>query len=237
MNQSEDCATVLLCTEPRTKDFLVSASSYALDNPNIMCISEYKKDADIWTGTYLYGKNFGKSNSTFEEEWPDIYPRSLALRVNDEKISHEWALRIWNGIDKLFQENTFNYVIMPQIDRYLYDIIERIARKSHILVIGAASSIFSGYCRISVRGEYQEVRSAVSDEEVEKRVQQLTKNDFIPDSEINNIKRQHIDIIKHFYKRKLTENVYYPLMKMISHDPWNHHYNLTVRKGKHLSDY
>ena len=237
MNQLGDCTTVLLCTEPRTKKFFVSASSYAFDIPNIMCINEYKKDADIWTGTYLYGKKYGRPNSTFEQEWPDIYPRSLALRVNDEKLSHEWALRIWNGIEELFYDNTIDYVIMPQIDRYLYDIVERIGRKNHTTVIGGGSSIFSGFCGVAVRGEYKEVKSEVSNEEVERRVQQLTKNDFLPDSETDNVKRQHIDIIKHFYKRKLTEDVYYPIMKLISHDPWNHHYNLTVRKGKHLSDY
>ena len=237
MNQPGDGASVLLCTEPRTRAFFVSASAYAFNAPKVTCISEYKKDADIWTGTYLYGKAYGKPNPVFEIEWPDIYPRSLALRMNDKKLSHEWALRVWNGIDELFRENSFDYVIMPQIDRYLYDIIERIARKNLVTVIGAESSIFSGYCRMAVRGEYNAVRSEVSEEEVAERVRLLTKNDFLPDSETENIKRTHRDIVKHFYKRKLTEDVYYPIMKALSHDPWNHHYNLTVRKGKRLSEY
>ena len=230
-------ASVLLCTEPRTKEFLVNVSKYAFDNPVIQCISEHQKGADIWTGTYLYGKEYGRSNSVFEKEWSDIYPRSLALRINDKQLAHEWALRVWNVIEELFCTNTFDYVIMPQIDRYLYDIVDRIAEKNNTLVIGAESSIFSGYCRMSVRGEYKEVRSDVPDEEVEERVRQLTQNDFIPDSETENMKRKHFDIIKKFYRRKLTENIYYPLMKLVSHDPWNHHYNLTVRKGKHLSDF
>ncbi len=237
MNDPEKREKVLLCTEPRTKQFLVSSARYAFDRPEIVCISEYKKDTDVWTGTYLYGEKYGKPNPIFEQEWPDIYPRSLALRINDEKLSHEWALRVWNGIEELFSENTFDCVIMPQIDRYLYDIIERIASKRNTVVIGGGGSIFSGYCQVAVRGEYKEVKSEVSDEEVRARVQKLTKNDFLPDSETNNIKRQHFDIIKHFYKRKITEDIIYPFMKMISHDPWNHHYNLTVRKGKHLSDY
>ena len=218
MNQSINCPKVLLCTEPRTKTFLVSAASYAFDNPSILCISEYKKKADIWAGTYLYGEAYGKPNAAFEQEWPDIYPRSLSLRVNDEKLSHEWALRIWNGIEELFRENSFNYVIMPQIDRHLYDIIERIARKNQAMVIGLLGSIFSGYCRMCVRGEYNKVRSEVPEKEVEERVNQLTRNDFIPDSETENIKRKHFDIIKYFYRRKLTEDVYYPIMKLLSHD-------------------
>lgn len=229
--------SVLLCTEPRTKGFLVNVTSYAFDNPVIKCISEHQKGADIWTGTYLYGEEYGRPNSVFEKNWPDIYPRSLALRINDKELAHEWALRVWNGVEELFSENSFDYVIMPQIDRYLYDIIDRIAEKSNTLVIGAESSIFSGYCRMSVRGEYKEVRGDVPEEEVEERVRQLTQNDFIPDSETENMKRKHFDIVKKFYRRKLTENIYYPLMKLVTHDPWNHHYNLTVRKGKHLSDY
>lgn len=237
MNDAKNQVRVLLCTEPRTKEFLVESASYAFDEPTITCISEYKKNTDIWTGTYLYGQGYDKNNPEFEQEWPDIYPRSLALRINDESLSHEWALRVWNGIEELFHKTSFDYVIMPQIDRYLYDIIERIGRKNHIVVIGGGSSIFFGYCQVAVRGEYKKVKSEVSEEEVEKRVQKLTNNKFLPDSETNNVKRQHFDIIKHFYKRKITEDIYYPIMKMISHDPWNHHYNLTVRKGKHLSDY
>lgn len=237
MSEHKELVKVLLCTEPRTKEFLVSATKCAFDNPDIVCISEHKKGADIWTGTYLYGKSYGKDNNSFEQEWPDIYPRSLALRINDENLSHEWALRVWNGIEELFSKDRFDYVIMPQIDRYLYDIIERIACKNGTVVIGGGSAIFSGNCQVAVRGEYKEVKSEVSDEEVMARVQKLTNTQFLPDSETNNVKRQHADIIKHFYKRKLTENIYYPLMKMIYRDPWNHHYNLTVRKGKHLSDY
>lgn len=237
MNESQDKVRVLLCTEPRTKSFLVNSTLIAFDQPRIVCISEFKKDADIWTGTYLYGQGYGRENSEFEKEWPDIYPRSLALRVNDKKLSHEWALRVWNGIEELFHENTFDYVIMPQIDRYLYDIIERIARKKQTIVIGGGGSIFSGNCQVAVRGEYKVVKNEVSDEEVNNRVRKLTDIQFLPDSETNNIRRQHSYIIKHFYKRKLIENIYYPIMKMISHDPWNHHYNLMVRRGKRLSDY
>ena len=237
MNESQDNVRVLLCTEPRTKAFLVNATLIAFDKPHIVCISEFKKNVDIWTGIYLYGQKYKKNNPEFEQEWPDIYPRSLALRVNDEKLSHEWALRVWNGIEELFHENMFDYVIMPQIDRYLYDIIERIAQKKNIIVIGGGGSIFSGNCQVAVRGEYKEVKGEVSDEEVETRVQKLTNNQFLPDSETNNIKRQHLDIIRHFYKRKFIEDIYYPIMKIISHDPWNHHYNLTVRKNKRLSDY
>ncbi len=237
MNEHKDHVKILLCTEPRTKNFLVSSMLYAFGNPEVVCISEYRKDADVWTGTYLYGQRYGRNNSEFEQFWPDIYPRSLALRVNDERLSHEWALRVWNGIDELFCNNAFDYVIMPQVDRYLYDIIDRIARNNHVIVIGAGSSIFSGYCVTAVRGEYREVKSEVSDEEVQARVQKLTNVQFLPDSETNNIKRQHFDIIKYFYKRKVTEKIYYPIMKIVSRDPWNHHYNLIVRKGKHLSDY
>ena len=237
MNQSKEYPTVLLCTEPRTRGFFVRVASYAFDNPNILCISEYKKNADIWTGTFLYGKAYGKANPEFEREWPDIYPRSLALQVNDEKLSHEWALRVWNGIDELFRMNSVDYVIMPIIDRYLYDIIDRIAQKNQSMVIGAVSSIFSGYCALSVRGEYKEVRGKVPEEEVEQRIRQLTRNDFLPDSETKSIHRTHLDIIWHYYRRKLTENIYYPIMKMISQDPWNHHFNIAIRKGKSLSDY
>lgn len=237
MSRFGEKTTVLLCTEPRTKKFFVSAASYAFDNPTVLCISEYKKQADIWTGTFLYGKAYGKPNPEFEQEWPDIYPRSLVLRVNDEKLSHEWALRVWNGIEELFRENPIDYVIMPQIDRYLYDIIDRIARKHQTTVIGAESSIFSGYCRMSVRGEYKEVRGEVPEEEVEERVQQLTRDDFLPDSETENIKREHFDIVWRFYRRKLTEDIYYPIMKVLSHDPWGHQFNRVIRKGKHLSDY
>ena len=237
MSQTMGSKSILLCTEPRTKNFLTQSALRAFDNPNIQCISEYKKGADIWTGTFLYEQEYGSTNQEFEKEWPDIYPRSLVFRVNEKKLSHEWALRVWNGVEKLFHDNTFDYVIMPQVDRYLYDIIDRIARRNNTIVIGAGGSIFSGYCMAAVRGEYREVKSEVEEEEVKNRVESLTNIQFLPDSETNNIKRQHLDIIKHFYKRKITEEIYYPIMKRVSHDPWNHHYNLAVRKGKHLSDY
>lgn len=237
MNKSSENVRVLLCTEPRTKNFLVRSALYAFDNPDIECISEYKNGADIWVGSFLYGRDYARNNPLFEQEWPDIFPRSLALRVNDEKLSHEWALRVWNGIEELFHAKTFNYVIMPQIDRYLYDIIERIASRNNTIVIGGGGSIFSGYCQVAVRGEYKKVKSEVPAEIVEERVQKLTSVQFLPDSETNNVKRQHLDIIKHFYKRKITEDIYYPIMKMIFRDPWNHHFNLVVRRGKRLSDY
>lgn len=219
---------------PKSKEFFCEVINKTFDYPEIVSFSDFKGLADIWAGTFLYNSDYEQPNADFEEEANDILSRCRTLRLLDRKQAYRQALRYWNGIDDIFSKYQFDYAVIFPVDNYTLDIIDRVARMRGVKTIAFIGTFISEHARISTRGEYRSIGRNVTDEEVEYWVHKLTDVKFLPDSETENVKRNHKFIYKYYIRRKLIENIYYPIKKIVEKDPWNYHYNMFYLRHKSL---
>ena len=219
---------------PKSKKFFYEVINKAFDYPEIISFSDFKGLADIWAGSFLYNSDYEHPNADFEEEADDILARCRTLRLLDKKQAYKQALRYWNGIDEIFSEFQFDYAVIFPVDCYTLDIIDRIARMHGVKTIAFIGTFITKHARISTRGEYHSIGRAVTHEEASYWVHKLTDIKFLPDSETKNVKRNHKFIYKYYIRRKLIENIYYPIRKVIEKDPWNYHYNMFYLRHKPL---
>lgn len=227
---------LMIYLRPKSKQFFFNVINQVFVNPYIVTYSDYRNVGDYWAGKYLYNDKYEFYNQDFEKVAYDIIHRCRTLRNMSREQSHSLALRYWNGMNEFFLENRFDYLICTPVDCYALDIICRMANRYDVNIISITGAPFYGHAKITVRGEYNLVRQEVPDEEVEEYVQSMTEVKYLTPSEIKNVTKNHCSIYKYFFRRKLIENLYYPLMKLIECDPLNYHYNIFDLKGIHFHD-
>lgn len=199
--------------------------------------SDFKHVGDIWAGTYIYNKSFDNRNPELDKQMEDIVCRDRSLRKMDKERRERLVTRYWNGIDALFRQENFEELFTHSVDCYGIDILIRIANKYKVHVISFTGSFIGGYSWFHQRGERHPLDRNVSQEEAKKVLNKLIQKRYLPPSEHKNVKRTAIDIYLFFYRRKLVENIYYPLRKILEQDPDNYHYNMFNWKGEKLRDY
>lgn len=222
---------VLIYTRPKSETFFRNVVNGVFSYPNIVTYSDYNRIADVWAGDYIYNDKYDRDNAEFEKEVDDILPRCRTLRKMPPELAYKLARRYWNGIEEFFSNNNFDYLFTIPVDCYSLDIICRLAEKKGIHIISLIGSAFGGNAKLTVRGEYTKVREFITDEEVDQYVSQMTQVNYLSASEIKNVKKNHKSIYMFYVRRMLIEYGYYPIMKLIDHDPWNYHYNIYEVKG------
>ena len=217
---------------PKAKEFFYNTIQEAFQNPEITSFSDFRGLADLWAGNFLYDVKYDKPNEAFENEVDDILPRCRTLRAMSREQAYLQARRYWNGIEEIFSRTHYDYAVILPVDCYTLDIIDRVAKRYGTHVIAFIGSIFEGHSKITIRGEYTSVGRNVSDDEVAGYVEKMTQVQYLTPSETKNVKRKHDYIYKFYFRRKLIETVYYPLLKLRDRDPWNYHYTMYYLKGK-----
>ena len=229
---------VLVYIRPETGTFMHRLVGEVFPGAEIVSFSEHRGLADRWAGEFLYSEAYDR------EEDPDylacedeIIARCRILRRLDRDQARELARRQWNGIRSLYREEGIDCVFLLPVDLYGLDIMDRLAVLMGIRVIVPKSSFLKGYGGIGARGELYPVRQEVPLEEAEAVTAQLLERSYLPPSETKNVQKTHRFFFRYYFRRKLIEDLYYPLRKLMERDPWNSHYNMLLLKGKKFRDY
>ena len=195
-------------------------------------VSEFKNTGDFWLGKFLYRDN---EKIIFEEkEARDIYYRCRFLRKYSFEFSYGIINKMAAGIQEIIHDIKPQIILAPVIDNYTLDIIERLSKINQIPYISICGHFFSGYSRITARGEYNYYPRVVSKEEVEKISNLLLEKTYIPQFHENlkiSLKDKYI-----LYARGLIKKYFYfQLAKRIQGDYYNYHYN-TYFEGANIKD-
>jgi len=210
-------------------DFYIRLAKETFPNADIISVSDFKNTADLWFGNYIYRK-MNAEPYFYDEELEDIRLRCRFLRTLEKEVAYTLINNLAHGLHEVFVINKIDLVIGNLIDCYTLDVLERITKEFNILYISFVGHFFNGYCRISARGELRQLPRKVSQEEVETVLSQVLNDNYKPDFKLNRPKR--IEQMLFFYSCELfKKNLFFPLKKLIEHDPLNYHYNTTLRKG------
>lgn len=228
---------VLLYERPYTKVFFRKVVNGVFENCNLITLSEYKNCSDIWQSSFLYDKSLDDFAELCDESTTrDIVNRCRTLRIMDYSRAKRIVQRTWAGVANLFEKQKIDYVISLSLDNYVIDIIFRLAAIFDVPVYSFLGSFAEGYVRFTLRGEHNFLHRGVSKEESEQLLSKLMKSYYLPPSETESSRRSLWSVRKWYLRRKTIEDIYYPLMKLITRDPDNARYNMLNLKGIRFND-
>lgn len=229
--------SILVYLRPFSKSVFSEVANRCFSDYDIHYISDFKSCNVMWSGEYLYDEAYDYIDEDLTPIIDDIVMRDRTLRIMQYELAAMLVRRFWNGIRTLFRVQFFSYALILPVDCYTLDIIDRVAKLYGITVISFIGTFLSNYTRFSVRGEFHELHRNVSDHEVSNVLKGLLKTDYLPASEIKNIKANPKTVCKYFMRRKLIEEIYYPILKYYYRDKFNYHYNMYYLRDRKLSDY
>lgn len=222
---------ILIYMRPNSEDFLTRLAREIDPECEITKICDFKNHGDIWCGQYLY-QNKSKDDIS-EDVLADIRLRCRFLRKQKVDFAYMLIKRYYYGIKKIFSDIKPDVVLAQLPDNYCMDIIQRVALEMDVTLINMVGEFIKGYSRMTLRGEYIYTRES-SISEAKKVVDYLLDKEYTGNyaKDVGNSSKQHA---KRFIRRKLIENLYYPLKKRLEGDKYNYHYNTLFYKGMSLS--
>lgn len=200
----------------------------------ISTLSDFRGVGEKWTGEFIYSDAYDDPNDSFETHKLEIIARCRFLRSLPAIKAETLARRVWNGIEQLFDKESYQAVFQRMVDNYTLDIVARIANIRNIPVVSFVGHFFSGYFRITVRGELNIIRDTIDPGEVNAVCSNVLRDEFKPSFDRMKEKTRS-RLIKTYVRRKLIEEVYYPLKKFIDRDPDNYHYGTLVLRSSNCA--
>lgn len=216
---------VLVHLRPGEKDFYLKLVNMAFPDDEIITVSDENGSGMIWFGQYLYNDT---SNAYFDTDTTnDIIMRCRFLRKIDRRLAVKLINNLACGLDSLFAESHLSVVVGGLVDCYTQDVLERIACKHEVLYVSFVGHFFTGYARITSRGELRQFPREVSDQEIKDVLNKISVESFKPDFKLN--KEKSVTDVLYYYGRELIKkHVYFPLKKLIKNDKHNYHYSTTI---------
>ena len=208
-----------------------------ISTDKVITVSEFRGLGEVWVGEFLYKESIIVEEFNYKKEFnackEEVIKRCRFLRSLNEEIAERLLMKVWIGFDRLYRERNIGLIFQPLIDNYTLDVMSRLAELHGIEVVSFVGHFFHGYFRISVRGEYNKIRSEIEFDEIKKVMNIVLKDDFKPTFDLMK-KKSSLELIKRNIRRKIIEGVYYPIMKFIEGDPFNYHYNTIILKNGFL---
>lgn len=225
---------VIAFERPVTGNLYTKLAQVIYPQSLILSISNFRGKADIWTGDFLNSKQGVATTFLFDQYAEEIIQRCRFLRSINKSKAYDLAARFWWFVENLFKKYNIIAVFQPMIDEYTLDIMQRVASLHNVPVVSFVGHFFNGYFRITTRGELNILRDEPSSEEVDSVCAEILQDSYKPSFE-SVTKKSQIQIAKSFFRRKIIENIYYPIKKIIERDPYNYHYNTLILKGRGLA--
>lgn len=219
-------ANVLLYERPSSSLLFRNVITAVHGQSTITGISSYRGSSEVWSGEFIYQGKYDYYDQECGEQMDDIICRDRSLSLMDRERAERIVRRFWNGARSLFEHGHFDYFYTISIDCYEIDILLRLAQRYGIDAVSWIGTFLKGYARITLRGERRILGRHVTCDEAECLARQLLDKVYLPASESSNIQKKKQDVQRFYVRRKLIENLYNPLQKVLKHDPDNLMYNV-----------
>lgn len=233
----EHALNVLLYSRPWIEPFHRRVVSEAFGCNDPFVVSEDKRIDGFWIGSFIYDEKYDQGQGLNESTLQDIVCRDRFLRTCDQNRSRRIVTRCWNGFYELFERNKFDLVFSYPIDAYIADVMVRVARQFDVPNICFVRSFIDDHIMFTNYGERLPLGRKVSQEEVDKVFEALTKDDFLPTSELSKMERTPLYACKFFFRRKAIERILNPVRGFLLRDPDNQVIGTRLVEGKRLSDF
>lgn len=212
---------LLVFKRPFTKKF--AHLFERIEDLNVKYISDFKYYGDFPLMSNVYSDlsdpEIAKDND--EINYRDILVRDRYIKFIPEQQAKKLINAVWKNLNKIFSENKFDgYVGMP-MDNYVLHLTFKACQKYGVKAVSPSASPLPGYVRIHNMGDYIKVREA-GDEEVEKNLAHLSKEDFRP--VWLNKTRSKSTLMKLYFKER-AKKMLFEALKFFLRDRYSFHYN------------
>ena len=215
-----------------------SALSEVFPKASIVSLSDFRQAGELWIGDFIYNSKLDYPALQKQEFIEDVICRDRVLSVAERKHAEKLVRRCYNGLNKLFDSQEFDMVFSSAIDRYTRDLVFRVAEERGVFAVSPLGTFCQGYGWFTRRGELIPLHRNVTDEEAARFCEHLLKPEYLPDSEKWNVGRRHAEIIRDYRRRRLVEEVYFPIRRALSRDPDNIQWRVRVyEKNTDISNY
>lgn len=166
-----------------------------------------------------------------EDGCADVILRCRVLR----SIDRDLALRMIGGmaqaVERAFDQLDPELVMTFTIDRYVMDVMERVARRRGIDFLEMTTSIIPDQVMFMRRGRPVWLREPCK-EEIETAVGQLCKEDFAP-AYVRDAKRFSVGRFWRVFAYYAVRGAFFNLWRFLKRDPYNCHYMDALKRLKH----
>lgn len=228
--------SVYVYARPWNIGFYSDLATEAFPGHRRVFLSEFKGIGNIWLGDILY-KSISAQPIFSDEEMSDIYLRCRFLRSLEYGYAQELIQKMGGLIDRTLDHEKIKLVIGNLIDNFTLDIIERICRRKGINYTSFVPHFFSGYCRLTRRGELMKVRHEVPEDELAGVMKRVVSTDYRPDFALNKPKNRW-NVFSFYYREVIKQHLYFQVMKTFKGEKLNYHYNTVFfNKDRTLSNF
>lgn len=219
----------LIYIRPWSKDFYVKIASDVYDNYGYLTISEFKGISDIWLDKGLYMNEFSYPLDVITIN--EIYLRCRFLRTLPIEKATLLIKKMYGYIEYIFDSYEIETCIGSLVDNYTLDILERICCNKNIRYISMVPHFFNGYTRFSSRGERFNYIREVNEHEIQNVLMEITDISYKPKFELN-VEKTYFSALYYYYRERM-KSIFFFLIKHITNDRYNYHYNsLMLKKSR-----
>ncbi|HYH42454.1 MAG TPA: alpha/beta hydrolase family protein [Burkholderiales bacterium] len=171
----------------------------------------------------LRAKESPRSPHLTDAEVEDVIARCRALRWLDSRLARAMAHAVAIAFDRVLERTRPRLVLSLPIDRYVTDVLERLARKRGIRYFELTASPFPDMSMLLERGALVRLPDPPAPEVLEARMQELSSPAFVPSYVRGRTKYNHVKFVRtmgYFQARGLA----FRAIGWAKRDPLNLHY-------------
>lgn len=225
---------VFIRRNKKFNDMVIKYSKDILGIDAFTTISEYK-NADIYINIKKYNisdlATYDWENIEKALDINEVILKDRLLRNIEYVQSKELVLVVSKYFIELFKNNNCNNLITYPVDNYITDIMCKIARYYDIKVNGISNFFIQGYKRVTVYGEYTNVRE-ISESEVNKIYDLLIKQ--FKSYMASSFQKTFKNSILYYFKFKIRYLYFYmfkyKILNQLEYDYASTPYSATVDK-------
>lgn len=217
---------VLVFTRPRVRGYFHAIAREAFGAEAVTYVSDvpYAERVNIMRRLYACMRDGkGQACPLNPHEVDDIVARCRFLRTLERRRASEIARNMWAAVSDLLEEIGPDVVLMPPMDSYVTDILERVASSIGVTCIEVVGGPLPGYTRLARRGDLIPFREPKT-EEVDLALKVMTQDSFLPLYVPRQAKTSSRIILGQFLP-DLVRRTAFPVLKVLLRDPLNYRFN------------
>lgn len=203
----------------------VTVLSDLRDDGDYSLVDDFYRFVDKGDGASVALARFG------EEGCADIILRCRVLRSIDRNVALSMIGGMTQAIELAFHKLNPELVVTFTIDRYVMDVMERVARRRGIDFLEMTTSIIPDQVMLMRRGRPVRLREP-SIEEIDVAVAQLCTGDFAP-SYVRDAKRFSLIKFWRIFGYYSLRGAYFNVWRFLKRDRYNCHYLDALKRLKH----
>jgi hypothetical protein len=220
--------TVAMITRPWTKQAQRVLARGTFAGAKVVWASEFRRMGCYWLMSEVYRGMASRLGADILPEGEatvrDVVRRCRYLRQIDEERAYRAVVAAWRGCELFLERFRPDLLLGVDIDFYLYDVLERVARQRGVVHLAIIGNMIPGYARVTSRGALLAHRKP-ADEEIATLEAHLGQALPRPKYIERYCEKPGLSAVYRNTIREVFRHGYLRGRKLLDRDPFSFHYN------------